>query len=1110
MYHNLQEEDFLTKMLRLQSQGFQQPPEEPGLSAGAASLPQYKYTQALGAEAFGDVLGVPTDYISQLKEKEKAALSKFKPEHPERFLESDDKFGWWKEKASLNAMNQIAPIMGFTVAKILQAVPNPVAKVLGKGIEYVTYGATYNANYADTLLEYEQRADRQLTNSEKTKAAVVAAGVSYLDFLAPKKIAGTISSGLKKSLGKGGVKKARAEFQRLVSKNKASLLKSTGTTIKGAAKIGGLEMGTEAAQKVLQMGTSSDPGSLATWEGVQDVLEESIIAGPTSTVMATPGSAIQATSGNREIEGARRQARGLNQLERERQEQEYRSTLEADEETGVITDFKGGEGKDLQDLYNIPDEGPVKNIFREGNKILEKYSGVDVGKQLSKAKEAVNVVGDWGMYKPGHMFKTARDRQKNSKAYGLWNDILQSFTPVGTMSGEKQIRPSFFTEKELAHGELVKPVNEILEKWSDKKPGVGRFFLKIDPDVNDYIAKSIEGSDIKGIKVLEGKIKASGKDIVDLKKDIQTIKDTNEKAYALLKAAGLKNLGKRKNYLYRTINRAYAKNNKELFIENIISASQRTAETPEQIITPDRANDIWIDITEGRDPQILTAKQIKGEDKGVKQEDFERARSRIWDEFYKEAPDFRETNLQDILTEYLSRAATRVASAKSFGSNNANHLLDKMNELKKMEGGITSEEARRVWDMYDASHNIYKRDNVSEGERKWRGISKAVTTLGAITSLGLTTFTSLTELAWIGERVGFSNMFDREVIKKALDYTTKGVKKGVAGKYVESGEGQKILAQLGFNLNPKLNERLDQLFSTDHNEAVNKWFRSPFGAFLTQWTNFNRNWAAQAGLSMMNKYASELNTISGNEARILNRELRENGMSFNDFKKIVSLSPNKRIDILNDDFLNISYTKDNGVTTRVRDSILPWVHKIVEDTVIQPKATNKPLWMSNPSLQIMSQLKTFPIVFGNTVMKRVIRKLNPRNCSADFGLAVSAIGAMAMAYALAVIADEIKAGIKQKDPRDRSWVEYADKAGLTGFFGIPYGAAATSRYGFSGLVSAAGGPGAGLVDASFSKFFGPLLIDFDTEKAGGNAYKAVSDNVLRALGPAGIYFQGSE
>jgi hypothetical protein len=153
-------------------------------------------------------------------------------------------------------------------------------------------------------------------------------------------------------------------------------------------------------------------------------------------------------------------------------------------------------------------------------------------------------------------------------------------------------------------------------------------------------------------------------------------------------------------------------------------------------------------------------------------------------------------------------------------------------------------------------------------------------------------------------------------------------------------------------------------------------------------------------------------------------------MTVNDFKQIVRLG-NGKIDILNDEFLNKRYTKDNGTSISVRDSIVPWLRKITTDVALEPNVGNRPLWMSNPNLQLLAQLKSFPILFSNTVMKRTLKQLNPNECTPGITGAVQALGATAMALAMAALVIEIKSSIRGTD-KDVGVLD------VIGAMGIPY------------------------------------------------------------------------
>jgi hypothetical protein len=1028
------------------------------LNASEAATPAYLSSQAEAIEAAGDIFGVSTPSVSGFKQEQQEKLQGFESKYPEGLFKTEDPAGWWKEKATLNSMNQIVPYLGYTAGAILQAMPHPVAKGLGVLINSGTFASQYSANFADTLQEHEERAGRPLTDSEKAWAGIVSGGVVALDRLVPGKMAKDV---VKKMGGPKAVETARKSLIKRMNAARDNL----GTSLKkGAGYVGGKmsqEALTEAAQKALQITTSQDPGYLATTEGLESVVEEAAVAGPTSGVLSTPGAVLEGTSVNRDIARARRQAGSFNVRQKKAAEDIFR-------DTGIDTQA---------DLITVPE---AQGVFAEGNKLLDKYG----------VKKGIQTLGDVGVFKPLSSIKRARDRQVSGKSSALLNDILQSFVPTGTASGETQIQQDFYGIKETTHGELLASVTDILNKHSDKTPGLGHLGQRLNPEINKYIKD-----------VLTGKTPQDPAR-VELNNDIAIIRGKLDLANTRMKGAGI-SVGYQKNYLHRPVSQDAVKKDREGFVKDLIESSRKTGKES-LYISEKEANTIADDIIEGKDPDIVTSKYIKDRKKlrkGVSKQSFEKSRSTAWDNLSER---YREQDLGNILEGYLSKAATRIASAETFGAK-GEKIKGKLDELVK-DKAVTQDEVDRVWDVYDAAHNVYRRD-VSEGERGWRKASKVLTTVSAVTHLGLATFSSLTELVWIGERAGFGNML--RTLPAALDYTIKGIKKGASGKYVKPGEGSQALATLGYNLNPALNDRLDQMFSTDRSAVLNMYFRSPMGSFLTQWTNFNRNWAAQTGLQMMNRRASHLDRLSGIDKRRLQSELKENGLNMDEFKQLAELSKkdgNVNINIIDDAYLNTEFTRSNGTKTRVRDVLVPWIHKLVDDVVVHPKATNKPLWMSDPSLSAIAQLKTFPIVFGNTVVKRLMRKLNPNNCSTDFGLAMSVVGSIAAAMAVAHLAEQIKSEIRGRDPRDMTAWDLGNMSGLTGAPGALLGG---SKYG--DLTTSLLGPS---VDAVFNKTFSevinPFLVDGEPASAGANLVDWVGESIDSALGPVGMHFKPFE
>jgi hypothetical protein len=135
-----------------------------------------------------------------------------------------------------------------------------------------------------------------------------------------------------------------------------------------------------------------------------------------------------------------------------------------------------------------------------------------------------------------------------------------------------------------------------------------------------------------------------------------------------------------------------------------------------------------------------------------------------------------------------------------------------------------------------------------------------------------------------------------------------------------------------------------------------------------------------------------------------------------------------------------------------------------------------------------------------------MRKLNPNNCSTDFGLAMSVVGSIAAAMAVAHLAEQIKSEIRGRDPRDMTAWDLGNMAGLTGAPGALLGG---SKYG--DLTTSLLGPS---VDAVFNKTFSevinPFLVDGEPASAGANLVDWVGESIDSALGPVGMHFKPFE
>ena len=930
-----------------------------------------------------------SEEFKELKEEGEAGVAQWNPDYPGGVLENPT-LGWMGEQ-TVTQSGETALLYGIGIADELFG---KKVKGLGKALKAGGVAAIYNPIHNESLEDIARKNGKtvdQLTDTEKNEAAAAAGFSTVLETIVPFGKFLSRKSGLKLS-GKDVKQDARKLETWLKGIDKDKLPKQSQEILKALLKKGAGEATTEKLQGVVTS-VASDQGLAyeTTPEGIAEGASQIAGGFAGGATFGSPSAYRDGNIVNRTIKEGNAYLDSLNT------QNKFKSAEEYTKEINAGPNLPGFDV--LPELYDVPEQqrGTTKRFM---DLLVEKGLGRSTTEFRNALKKA----------------KTGRD------VNDLHTEIFGSLAGTESFSGDIQGKPSFTQLKNDKLNEYSTKFFDMQSKWSRKIPFMGEMGEQINPAIDAYVGASLENRLTSEEEVAVRKLLGK-KRVKELDKDIIELRGIHNKVYKDLKRV-LKesdiSLGYTENYLTRGINYSAAKKNREGFIQSLIT---------DVGIEAAEADTVYNDILNGKDPSTLSSKQIRGEKErtGLGKSSFEKSRSENWDNLDTE---FRENSAFKSMQNYLVRAATRSASAETFGGRNADKFTKSIDRLLK-RGVLTNQGAQTAWDMYDAEHNIYKRPE-NDQERLWQDFSKGLSTVTAVTLLGLASVASLTEPMWIPGRVGFTNTL--KSLPTVAGYVLKGMKRtvygGRVGTEIDKSFGREILNTMGMAINPQVNEKIEMMMAGDYNPALTTWFRTPGGLFLTQYTNFVRTWTAAAGLNMIQDQAKKVNRLKGNKLAGLTRELRENGMTVNDFKQIVRLGKGK-IDILDDAFLDTRYTKENGTSISVRDSIVPWMRKITTDVALEPGVGNRPLWMSNPNLQLLAQLKSFPILFSNTIMKRTMNQLNPNKCTPGVTGAVQALGSVAMALAMAALVVEIKDSIRGAD-KERGVMD------IIGAVGIPY------------------------------------------------------------------------
>lgn len=728
---------------------------------------------------------------------------------------------------------------------------------------------------------------------------------------------------------------------------------------------------------------------------------------------------------------------------------------------------------------------------------------------------------------------------------------LQKLESPESFSAQSKVTENFKGRHMVYASRLWKPTAKILDKIKHQKYWfTGEMGTRIDDQMQKTIIAKLHNSETKDReynKLTPEQQKQVDEVVPELKKALERpyrfakmVKDKDRKLA----------MGQVKDYLTLTMNTKNlgSKEGKEMFI-NVVARKEQQKKDPDERLSRAEIKAIYDDIMANQGVnmlvQPLSRKQLNTRNIDPGKRNWEKARKLQYDDFTDAEKAFLlENDLETLLENYMYSVAKRTAAAHTFGNRGQvlENLVTKAQEKMQGQGGIPEKVVNRIYDLHDASMGIY-RPFESPSFRQLNKVNQAVQ---AMSHLGLATISSLSEVAWVIERFGLGGFI--QGLPYIASYAGNGLLRSIHKDLPKTlgiqgeGKGKDILTDIGYGLHSSINERMAQMFAGDFSRGLDLWFRSPFGGMLTHWTNLNRVWAASAGLKMLESWGKHLDehgtyidptgkTRDERKSHAISTRLAELGISEETLAEMMrrtggrlSLGDEQAHDIVTGEPLyqrvwdvenkvegdfaldeegnkiplsvgRIRLTPHSkqdllpdGTPKEIRHYLSPVLQHLVDDIVINPRPTNKPLWMSDPHMTIFAQFKSFPVVFGNTVMKRVAKTLAGKHAGCDFKVqaAINTIGSIGFAYAIAALANMTKDVLKGKEA-EAEFADVLSQSGMTGMYDVALGPfVGEQRYG-----------------DPFTQLAGPT-VGMATAFAKRDPMEVVGDAVGHAFGPLGV------
>ena len=312
-----------------------------------------------------------------------------------------------------------------------------------------------------------------------------------------------------------------------------------------------------------------------------------------------------------------------------------------------------------------------------------------------------------------------------------------------------------------------------------------------------------------------------------------------------------------------------------------------------------------------------------------------------------------EENVEGLMYRYVTDLNKRIESQKL-----ANILNE---EIPKLKNNIYPEEKRHIENIYKATQGAYK----SLNNPSFKRIQRWILTHQYIATLPLVGITALTEPIIILSRINpkYAALGTSKAIVNSLN---SGLRK-IFPKLPKT-EAERAFKDILQGFDGVLADRFGDLANVSSSKKVtNAFFKA---TMLTTITQISRDMAFQAARLQME---NDLKTIAKYDAISATKKAPQKKTQ----EYLLAKKRLKQQGIVNpmDDTVQNWAAEPNALEQSDPSIIRKALAKTVDEFIMSPNAVNRPLWMSNPHLATVAQLKGFLATFGNIVGGRIWRDI---------------------------------------------------------------------------------------------------------------------------------------
>ena len=459
----------------------------------------------------------------------------------------------------------------------------------------------------------------------------------------------------------------------------------------------------------------------------------------------------------------------------------------------------------------------------------------------------------------------------------------------------------------------------------------------------------------------------------------------------------------------------------------------------------------------------------------------------------EELAEFLEDDIEKLLKDYIINASAAITRTKFFGKTRKDFETNYMTPIREelQASGMVDDEVGKVLAALRNMHgkvtgidHLFIKNKYARHGMEWTKLSQQMA------HLPLATLSSVTEPLILLSRVGIEDVpyavgqIGNALVKettKMFDRTARGLRRGVLRQKVK-GRGKDLnqeewmdLYQTGLALEQATMERIEGMFGTSfhgrHARGLQNFFFK--SNLLTQWTSAVQLASFTTGKRLIRSNAKKLfenqhgtKLISRTKQKYYEEQLRDLGLNVDETIAWYRRSLRKGEF---DETLAKQIEIKKGVKF-YQENINNAANRFTKEIILNPSTSeaNRPLWFSDPSVNILVQFAGYPTVFNNTILKRFVNE----TYRYPFQVAPKVAMTTLLMTSVALMGNYIRTVGLQQNPerwyRDSPGVRIADAVRRWGGFGpLDY----AQRY------MEQGERGSGLFATSIKSVTGPAFQD---------------------------------